>query len=149
MTGSTASSDNRPPPPSGGRRGAGLGLSAKLLLLTALFVMLAEVLIFVPSIANFRINWLMDRLEAAQIASIAAKAAPDGALPEMLREELLRSASVRGVAMKTNDQRLLILAEEMPPDIDEHYDLRTDGVIKKIWPKVKPEEHAAEVLAAI
>jgi peroxiredoxin Q/BCP len=24
-----------------------------------------------------------------------------------------------------------------------------DGVIKKIWPKVKPEEHAAEVLAAI
>ncbi len=110
-----------------------LGLSAKLLLLTALFVMLAEVLIFVPSIANFRINWLTDRLEAAQIASLAAKAAPDGVLPEMLREELLRSASVRGVAMKTNDQRLLILAEEMPPDIDEHYDLRTDGVIKKIW----------------
>ncbi len=112
---------------------SGLGLSGKLLLLTSLFVMLAEVLIFVPSIANFRINWLMDRLEAAQIASIAAKAAPDGALPEMLREELLRSASVRGVAMKTNDQRLLILAEEMPPEIDEHYDLRTDGVIKKIW----------------
>ena len=24
-----------------------------------------------------------------------------------------------------------------------------DGVIKQIWPKVKPEEHAAEVLAAI
>lgn len=24
-----------------------------------------------------------------------------------------------------------------------------DGVIKKIWPKVKPEEHAAEALAAI
>lgn len=24
-----------------------------------------------------------------------------------------------------------------------------DGVIKRIWPKVKPEEHAAEVLAAI
>ena len=24
-----------------------------------------------------------------------------------------------------------------------------DGVIKKIWPTVKPEEHAAEVLAAI
>lgn len=111
----------------------GLGLSAKLLLLSALFVMLAEVLIFVPSIANFRINWLMDRLEAAQIASLAAKAAPDGVLPEMLREELLKSASVRGVALKTNDQRLLILAEDMPPQIDEHFDLRTDSVLKKIW----------------
>jgi signal transduction histidine kinase len=111
---------------------AGVGLSGKLLLLTALFVMLAEVLIFVPSIANFRGNWLMDRLEAAQIASLAAKAAPDGALPEMLREELLKSASVRGVALKLKDQRLLILAEEMPPDIDEHFDLRTDSVVKKI-----------------
>ena len=30
-----------------------LGLSAKLLLLTTTFVMLAEVLIFVPSVANF------------------------------------------------------------------------------------------------
>ena len=50
-----------------------LGLSAKLLLLTLLFVMLAEVLIFVPSIANFRINWLTDRLTAAQLASLAAE----------------------------------------------------------------------------
>jgi signal transduction histidine kinase len=116
-------------------RGAGrgnIGLSGKLLLLTALFVMLAEVLIFVPSIANFRVNWLMDRLEAAQIASLAAKAAPNGALPEMLREELLKSASVRGVALKLNDQRLLILAENMPPEIDEHFDLRTDSVAKRI-----------------
>jgi len=24
-----------------------------------------------------------------------------------------------------------------------------DGKIKKIWPKVKPEEHAVEVLAAL
>src|SRR5437899_8922876 len=38
----------------------GVGLSAKLLLLTLTFVMLAEVLIFVPSVANFRITWLND-----------------------------------------------------------------------------------------
>ena len=36
----------------------GLGLSGKLLALTILFVMIAEVLIYVPSIANFRLNWL-------------------------------------------------------------------------------------------
>ena len=39
-----------------------LGLSGKLLVLTLLFVMIAEVLIYVPSIANFRLNWLHDRL---------------------------------------------------------------------------------------
>jgi len=31
-----------------------LGLSGKLLVLTLLFVMIAEVLIYVPSVANFR-----------------------------------------------------------------------------------------------
>ena len=44
------------------RRRARFGLSGKLLVLTILFVMIAEVLIYVPSIANFRLNWLRDRL---------------------------------------------------------------------------------------
>ena len=42
-----------------------MGLSAKLLVLTLSFVMIAEVLIYVPSVANFRLNWLSDRLSAA------------------------------------------------------------------------------------
>ena len=42
-----------------------VGLSGKLLLLTVLFVMVAEILIYVPSVANFRLNWLSDRLAAA------------------------------------------------------------------------------------
>ncbi|MGD8480111.1 MAG: hypothetical protein PVI61_08280, partial [Methyloceanibacter sp.] len=50
------------------------GLSTKLLLLTILFVMVAEVLVFVPSVSNFRHQWLMERLQAAQIASVAAEA---------------------------------------------------------------------------
>ena len=33
-----------------------LGLSGKLLMLTIVFVMVAEVLIYLPSIANFRLN---------------------------------------------------------------------------------------------
>ena len=50
------------------------GLPSKLLYLTALFVMLAEVLIFVPSVANFRVTWLTDRLTAARLAALAAAA---------------------------------------------------------------------------
>ena len=110
----------------------GLGISAKLLLLTLGFVMLAEVLIFVPSIANFRVTWLKDRLQSAEIAALAAEAAPDGKLPEMLRQELLNAAQVRGIAVKRQDRRQLVLADNMPPDIDEHYDLRTAGAWSKI-----------------
>lgn len=109
-----------------------LGLSIKLLLLTVGFVMLAEVLIFVPSIANFRVNWLTDRLKSAQIAALAAEAAPGGAIPAMLRDQLLMSAEVKTVAIKRNGQRMLVLSEAMPPVVDAHYDLRQASVMRKL-----------------
>ena len=43
----------------------------------SLFVMIAEVLIYVPSIANFRLNWLNDRLSAAYTAALVLEAAPE------------------------------------------------------------------------
>jgi uncharacterized protein YhdP len=46
------------------------GSSAKLVLLTVLFVMLAEVRIFVPSIARYRLNWLENKLSAASTAAL-------------------------------------------------------------------------------
>jgi pyruvate/2-oxoglutarate dehydrogenase complex dihydrolipoamide dehydrogenase (E3) component/signal transduction histidine kinase len=58
-----------------------LGLSGKLLVLTLLFVMIAEVLIYVPSVANFRLNWLNDRLSAAYTAALVFETAPDGMVP--------------------------------------------------------------------
>ncbi|HET7852545.1 MAG TPA: sensor histidine kinase, partial [Methyloceanibacter sp.] len=75
----------------------GPGLSGKLLLLTIVFVMVAEVLVFVPSVSNFRRQWLMARLEDAQIAALAAEAAPGGQLPRTLRDELLQSVKVKAV----------------------------------------------------
>jgi signal transduction histidine kinase len=100
------------------------GLSAKLLLLTILFVMLAEVLVFVPSVSNFRRQWLMERLAAAQIASLAAQAAPGGQLPPALRDELLDRAKVKAIAVKKADARVLIIEMDMPAEIAASYDLR-------------------------
>jgi signal transduction histidine kinase len=100
------------------------GLSGKLLLLTILFVMLAEILTFVPSVSNFRRNWLQERLTAAQIAALSAEAAPNRQIPIMLRDELLRTARVHAVAIKRNQTRFLVLEAEMPEQIHDHYDLR-------------------------
>ena len=55
-----------------------VGLSGKLLLLTILFVMVAEIFIYVPSVANFRLNWLSDRLAAAHTAALVLDAALNG-----------------------------------------------------------------------
>ena len=99
------------------------GLSTKLLLLTILFVMVAEVLVFVPSVSNFRRQWLMERLQAAQIASLAAEAAPDGRLPAMLRDELLDRARVKAISVKHEDSRVLIVQVGTPEEV-QTYDLR-------------------------
>ena len=45
-------------------------LSGRLLILTTIFVMMAEILIFVPSIARFREEYLQNKLERSQIASL-------------------------------------------------------------------------------
>lgn len=106
------------------RRWLSLGLPAKLLLLTAAFVMLAEILIFVPSVANYRVSWLSDRLTAAQVASLAAEAVPGGVVPRKVRAELLRTAQVKAVAVRRDGRRRLVLPAGEPISIDAHYDLR-------------------------
>src|SRR5258707_13855513 len=61
-----------------------LGLSGKLLLLTIPLVMIAEVLIYVPSIANFRVNPLNDRLAAANTSAPPLDPAPPRRFPDSL-----------------------------------------------------------------
>jgi signal transduction histidine kinase len=115
----------------------GFGLSAKLLMLTILFVMLAEVLIFVPSVANFRINWLTDRLTAAQLAALAADAVPSGQVPDALRIELLRTAQVRAVAWKRQNERRLVLPADGPSEFDDSFDFRASARETGMWSELR------------
>lgn len=97
-----------------GQRRYRFGLSDQLLVLTILFVMLAEVLIYVPSAANFRITWLSDRLAAAHTAALVLDAAPSGMVPDSLARQILDSIDARAVAMKTGQQRSLLATAEFP-----------------------------------
>jgi signal transduction histidine kinase len=101
------------------------GLSGKLLILTIGFVMMAEVLIYVPSIANFRLNWLNDRLAAAHTAALVLKAAPSGLVPERLAREILESIGARAVAMKMGNQRDLLAAADPPATVEHNVDVRS------------------------
>lgn len=111
------------PPPSAGRP-VRFGLASRLLALVAAFVMLAEVAIYVPSIANFRNNWLRDRLSAANTAAMVFEAAPADMVPEELASSILGSVGARTIVLKTKDTRRLLAASDMPPQIDADYDLR-------------------------
>jgi signal transduction histidine kinase len=104
------------------RLAARLGLSDKLLVLTVLFVMIAEVLIYVPSIANFRLNWLRDKLSDAYTAALVLEATPE--VPDHLTRQVLDSIGARAVAMKMGQQRRLLMVGEMPPSVDHDIDMR-------------------------
>ena len=97
-------------------------LSGRFLILTVIFVMLAEVLIFVPSIARFREDYLLVRLERAQIASLALLA--DDMIDMDLEEELLENAGVYNVVLRRDEVRQLALSSPIPEPISETFDLR-------------------------
>ena len=99
-------------------------LTGRFLLLTVIFVMLAEVLIFVPSVARFREDYLQARLERAQIASLAVLANIDEMVDPELEKELLENAGVMNVVLRRDTVRELVLASPMPGQIAASYDLR-------------------------
>tara|TARA_R110002110_G_scaffold117021_40_gene289299 strand:- start:4316 stop:5701 length:1386 start_codon:yes stop_codon:yes gene_type:complete len=105
-------------------------LSGRLLILTTVFVMVAEVLIFVPSIARFREDYMLQRLERAQIASLALLA--DDMLDPALEEELLRNAEVFNVVLRRDEARQLMLSTDMPQSISATYDLRNATALSLI-----------------
>lgn len=128
----------------------GLGLSTKLLLLTLVFVMLAEVCIYFPSIANFRFNWLRDHLMAAQTAALVLDAAQDNMVPKPLEQELLDQVGAMTISLKRGDARHLLAFSDMPPPIDASYDLRpgpsAHSIIEAIETLLAPRERVIRVV---
>ncbi len=108
------------------------GLSARLLVLTMFFVMISEVLIYVPSIARFRLMFLENRIADAHLASLALKATPDNVVSRPLEMELLANAMVRGIVLKRQEARVMMLMDDMPPRVDTTYDLRAAGALQLI-----------------
>ncbi len=105
-------------------------LSGRFLILTIVFVMLAEVMILVPSIARFREEYLLNRLERAQIATLALLA--DDMIDMSLEDELLENAEVLNVVMRRDEVRELMLSSEMPQPIHASFDLRDPTALELI-----------------
>ncbi len=105
-------------------------LSGRFLILTVIFVMIAEIAIFVPSIARYREGYLLDRLDRAQIASLALLA--DDMISEELEAELLKNARVFNVALRRDEIKQLVLSSPMPGQVSETYDLREASAVELI-----------------
>ncbi len=123
-------------------------LSGRFLILTTVFVMLAEVLIFVPSVARFREDYLLLRLERAQIASLVLLA--NDMIEEELEAELLKNAGVFNVVLARDEIRQLMLSSTMPSAIEKTFDLRDPGawnlIMDAISRLLEPENRVIRVI---
>ena len=123
-------------------------LSGRFLVLTVVFVMLAEVFIFVPSVARFREDYMLARLERAQIASLAVLS--DAAVDPMLEYELLRNAGVYNVVLRRDEARELMLSSEIPSPVTATFDLRhTNDIQLIVQAMVRLFDPADEVIRVI
>ncbi|MCA0042469.1 sensor histidine kinase [Celeribacter litoreus] len=117
-------------------------------MLTVIFVMAAEVMIFVPSVARFREDFLLSRLERAQIASLALLA--NDSLDMDLEDELLANAGVYNVVLRRNEIRQLVLSSPIPEQIYATYDLRDASALELIRDATvtlfDPEERVIRVI---
>ncbi len=125
-------------------------LSGRLLVLTTVFVMVAEIMIFVPSIARFREDYMLNRLERAQIASLALLA--DDMIAADLEAELLRNAEVFNVVLRRDEVRQLVLSSPMPRIISGTIDLRDNSALVLIRDAMRrlvaPEPTVVRVIGA-
>jgi signal transduction histidine kinase len=99
-------------------------LSARLLVLTIAFVLLGEVLIYVPSIARFRRVYLEERIAAAHLATLSLEAAGPGGIDGALENELLSQAGVLSVTLREPSAELML--GKLPP-VEQVFDLRTES----------------------
>ncbi|MBC8241286.1 MAG: HAMP domain-containing histidine kinase [Alphaproteobacteria bacterium] len=102
------------------------GLSARLVVLTIAFVMLAEFLIWAPSVSRFRKNYLEENIAKAHLAMIAVGSLNSDAVSRDLEQELLFYTNTYGIVLNLSDQRMLMVGDTMPPKIDLDVDLSDD-----------------------
>lgn len=97
-------------------------LLGQMVFLTIMFVIVVEILILIPSVANFRINYLKDRLALAQIISLNMSSRAD--IEDDVGLQLLEKAGVLNIVLHQNQARQLILQSPVTAIVDKTYDLR-------------------------
>ncbi|WP_332687409.1 sensor histidine kinase [Devosia sp.] len=102
------------------------GLSIKLIATIIAVILLVEIVVYLPTLANFRASWLDDRLRVGVVAARVLDAVPDVmALPRNLTDRLLTSAGAHAIVYRREGQSQLIeLANPVTPDVVVTADMR-------------------------
>ena len=106
------------------------GLSGKLITTILVVIFVVEVIVYLPSLGNYRASWLDDRLRVGIVAARVLDAVPDVmALPRALTDRLLNSAGAKALVFRHDGQSQMIELGERAAHPDRgacrHADART------------------------
>ncbi len=107
-------------------------LSGKLLILTMVVIMLTEIFVFIPSVANFRLTWLSDHFVAGEAASLALERLPDDAVPDDVRDQLLSLTQTEVIVVRREGARRVLATKAMPGNVARHVELAMPGRIQAV-----------------
>ena len=88
-------------------------LSSRLLALVVMFVLIAELVVLVPSISKQRLDWLEARLEAAYLVGLALDAPGGEMIAPETAEQLFATANIVGVTLEREDMRMPIMTSRL------------------------------------
>src|SRR5215469_9891605 len=112
------------------------GLSARLLLITALVVVLANVIIVPVLLATRQREWLSDRVAAGELASFVVAgvsgAAPDGKVNEQAKHQILNAAGLVAVDVQAQGVMRSVLAPAKLPRTVYRIDLRQQDPLSSL-----------------
>ena len=115
------------------RRLPTFGLSWRILSLVVVAVMTAEILLFLPSIARFRLVYLEQLIESGTLAALALDATPDNMVTDEVKRSLLNHARVDAVVLvEPNKPRRALLNIAPRPDMPT-FNLKERGALGLIW----------------
>ena len=100
------------------------GLSARLLLFTAIVVNFGGLLILPPALAAYEEQWLLDRVRAGELASTIAESDPELRVSDAVASQMFDQAGAVTVAVQVDGARRLVLPPKQPFETPYLVDLR-------------------------
>ena len=110
------------------------GISVRLIATIIVVIMIVEVVIYLPSVSNFRANWLENKLAVGVVAARVLDVVPDAmSLPEALTDRLLTAAGAVAIAYRRDGQSQLIERTDVPmPMAEVTADMRLEDPVHLI-----------------
>ena len=84
------------------------------------------------ALASFEEQWLLDRVRAAELASMAPDVAPDRKVSQQIASQLLQGAGVSRVAIQSDGMRRLVLGGPMLKQTPYLVDLRSQAPTERL-----------------